>query len=84
MGPCAPSEPVLHSSGFVVTSEHAVTSGCFENRVDCAASHGFDTSPAHLAGSQPLVGTQSAQVCHLGVEPMSVISGSYAESSGVV
>ena len=75
MGPCAPSEPVLHSSGFVVTSEHAVTSGCFENRVDCAASHGFDTSPAHLAWSQPLVGTQSAQVGHLGVEPMSVISG---------
>ena len=26
--PCAPSEPVLHSSGIVVTSEHAVTS-CF-------------------------------------------------------
>ena len=29
MGPCAPSEPVLHSSGSVVTSEHAVTSSCF-------------------------------------------------------
>ena len=84
MGPCAPSEPVLHSSGFVVTSEHAVTSGCFENRVDCAAPHGFDTSPAHLAWSQPLVGTQSAQVGHLEVEPMSVISGFYAESSAVV
>ena len=41
MGPCAPSEPVLHSSGFVVTSEHTVISGCFENRVDCAASRGF-------------------------------------------
>ena len=83
MGPCAPSEPVLHSSGFVVTSEHAATSGCFETRVDCAASHGFDMSPAHLAWSQPLVGTQSAQVGHLGVEPMSVISGFYAESSAV-
>ena len=46
--------------------------------------HGFDTSPAHLAWSQPLVGTQSAQVGHLGVEPMSVISGFYAESSAVV
>ena len=83
-GPCAPSEPVLHSSGFVVTSEHAFPSGCFENRVDCAASHGFDTSPAHLAWSLPLVGTQSAQVGHLGVEPMSAISGFYAESSAVV
>ena len=38
----------------------------------------------HLAWSQPLVGTQSAQVGHLGVEPMSVISGFYAESSAVV
>ena len=75
MGPCAPSEPVLHPSGFVVTSEHAVTSGCVETRVD--------TSPARLAWSQPLFGTQSAQVGHLGVEPMSVISG-YAESSTVV
>ena len=27
MGPCAPSEPVPFSSGFVVTSEHAVISG---------------------------------------------------------
>ena len=26
-GPCAPSEPVPHSSGFVATSEHAVISG---------------------------------------------------------
>ena len=84
MGPSAPSEPVLHSSGFAVTREHAVTSGCFENRADCAASHGFDTSPAHLAWSQPLVGTQSAQIGHLGVEPMSVISGFHAESSTVV
>ena len=84
MGPCAPSEPVLHSSGFVVTSEHAVTSGCFETRVDCAASHGFDTSPAHLAWSQPLVGTQTAQVGDLGVEPMTVISGFRAEPSAVV
>ena len=75
MGPCAPSEPVLHPSGFVVTSEHAVISGCVETRVD--------TSPAHLAWSQPLFGTQSAQVGHLGVEPMSVIPG-YAESSTVV
>ena len=84
MGPCAPNEQVLHSSGFVVASEHAVTSGCFDNRVDCAASHVLDTSPAHLAWSQPLVGTQSAQVGHLGVEPLSVISGFYAESSAVV
>ena len=52
--------------------------------MDCAAPHGFDTSPAHLAWSQPLVGTQYAQVGHLGVEPMSVISGFYAESSAVV
>ena len=84
MGPCAPSEPVPHSSGFVVTSKHAVPSGCFENCVDCAASHGFDTSPAHLALSQPFVGTQSAQVGHLEVESMPVISGFYAESSAVV
>ena len=27
MGPCAPSEPLPHSSGFVATSEHAVISG---------------------------------------------------------
>ena len=27
MGPCAPSEPVPHSSGFAATSEHAVISG---------------------------------------------------------
>ena len=27
MGPCAPSEPVPHSSGFVATSEHDVISG---------------------------------------------------------
>ena len=74
MGPCAPSEPVLHSSGFVVTSEHAV---CVETRVDCAVSHGIgksggkgtiQTSPAHLAWSQPFVGTQSAQVGHPGVD----------------
>ena len=77
MGPCAPSEPVPHSSGFVVTSEHAVISGCVETRVDRAVSHGFgtyggkgtiQTSPAHLAWSQPFVGTQSAQVGHPGVE----------------
>ena len=84
MGPCAPSEPVLHPSSFAVTSENAVTSSCFVNRVDCAAPHGFDTFPAHLAWSQPLVGTQSAHVGHLGNEPMSVISGFYAESSAVV
>ena len=62
MGPCAPSELVLHSSGFAVASEHAITSGCFETRVDCAASHGFGksggkgtirTSPVHL-GTQSL------------------------------
>ena len=50
MGPCAPSEPVPFSSGFVVTSEHAVISGLsagsFDplqgiSRVDCAVTHGF-------------------------------------------
>ena len=93
MGPCAPSEPVPHYSGFVVTSEHDVISGCVETRVDCAVSHGLGkfggkgtirTSPAHLAWPQPFVGTQSAQVGHLGVESMPVISGFYAESSVVV
>ena len=38
MGPCAPSEAVLHSSGFVVTSEHAVTSGCVKSRSLCGIS----------------------------------------------
>ena len=70
MGPCAPSEPVPHSSGFVVTSEHAVTSGV-ETRVDCAVSHGFCTSPAHLARSQPGVSTQCAHVSYPGVELVS-------------
>ena len=84
MGPCAPSERVSHSSGFAVTSEHAVISGCVETRVDFAVSHGFGTSPAHLAWSQPFVGTQSAQVGHLGAVSMPVISGFYAESSPVV
>ena len=50
MGPCAPSEAVPFSSGFVVTSEHAVISGLsagsFDpvqgiSRVDCAVTHGF-------------------------------------------
>ena len=50
MDPCAPSEPVPFSSGFVVTSEHAVISclsgGSFAPvqgifRVDCAVTHGF-------------------------------------------
>ena len=68
MGPCAPNEQVLHSSGFVVASEHAVTSGCFDNRVDCAASHVLDTSSAHLAWSQPDVGTQHANVGYPGVD----------------
>ena len=71
MGPCAPSELVLHSSGFVVTSQHSVISGCVETRVDCAVSHGFGTSPAHLARSQPFVGTQCAHVGYPGVELMS-------------
>ena len=84
MGPCAPSEPVLHPSGFVVAREHAVISGCVETRVDCAVSHGVGTSLAHLAWFQPFVGTQSAQVGHLGVESMPVISGFYAESSAPV
>ena len=53
---------------------------CFETRVDCAVSHGvcksggkgtIQTSPAHLAWSQPFVGTQSAQVEHPGVESVS-------------
>ena len=50
MGPCAPSEPVPHSSGFVATSEHAVISGWSAGsfspvqsipRVDCVETHGF-------------------------------------------
>ena len=150
MGPCAPSEPVPFSSGFVVTSEHAIISGLSAgsfapvqgiSRVDCAVTHGVggvesvpratymstpskpvffssgievtsehagisvfsaessapvqgtscvaravshgfdgtmsggscgkDTSPAHLARSQPDVGTQYAHVGYLGVELMS-------------
>ena len=51
MGPCAPSELVPFSFGFVVTSEHAVISGLSAgsfapvqgiSRVDCAVTHGFD------------------------------------------
>ena len=96
MVPGAPSEPVPHSSGFVVKSEHAVISGwcaclfstvqsipravCVETRVDCAVSHGLgksggkgtiQTFPAHLAWSEPFVGTQSAQVGRPGVESVS-------------
>ena len=50
VGPCAPSEPVPHSSGFVATSEHAVISGRSAGsfspvqsipRVDCLETHGF-------------------------------------------
>ena len=50
MCPCAPSEPVPHSSGFVATSEHAVISGWSAGscapvqsipRVDCVETHGF-------------------------------------------
>ena len=50
VGPCAPSEPVPLSSGFVVTSEHAVISGLSAgsfapvqgiSRVHCAVTHGF-------------------------------------------
>ena len=50
VGPCAQSEPVPFSSGFVVTSEHAVISGLSAgsfapvqgiSRVDCAVTHGF-------------------------------------------
>ena len=53
---------------------------CVETRVDCVVFHGFgksggkgtrQTSPAHLAWSQPFVGTQSAQVGHPGVESVS-------------
>ena len=48
--PCAPSEPVPHSSGFVATSEHAVISGWSAGsfspvqsipRAVCVATHGF-------------------------------------------
>ena len=86
MGPCAPSEPVLHSSGFADASEHAAISGCVETRVECTVSHGLGKSggndtirtfPVHL-------GTQFAQVGYLGVESVPVISGFYAESSAVV
>ena len=41
MGPCAPSEPVLHSSGFADASEHAAFSGCVETRVEYMVSHGL-------------------------------------------
>ena len=149
LDPCAPSEPVPHSSGFVATSEHAVISGWSAGsfspvqsipRVDCVETHGFggvesvtraklvffssglavtsehavvavipgfllshqlrckanlastvlslmdlmwaclvglvqkDTSPAHLARSQPGVGTQYAHVGCPGVELVSRVS----------
>ena len=86
MGPCAPSEPVLHSSGFADASEHVAISGCVETHIECTVSHGFGISggngtirtfPVHL-------GTQFTQVGHLGVESVPVISGFYAESSAVV
>ena len=86
MRPCAPSEPVLHSSGFADASEHAAISGCVETRVECTVSHGFGKSggsgtirtfPVHL-------GTQFAQVGHLGIESVPVIYSFYAESSAVV
>ena len=50
MGPCAPSEPVPHSSGVVATSEHAVFSGWSAGsfspvqsipRAICVETHGF-------------------------------------------
>ena len=50
MGPCAPSEPVPPSSGFVAASEHVVFSGWSAGsfhpvqsipRVDCVETHGF-------------------------------------------
>ena len=50
MGPCAPSEPVPHSSGIVAASEHAVISGWSAGsfspvqnipRIDCVETHGF-------------------------------------------
>ena len=81
MGLCAPSEPVLHSSGFEDASEHAAISGCVETHVECTVSLGFGKSggngtirtfPVHL-------GTQYAQVGNLGVESVPVIAGFYAE-----
>ena len=63
MGPCAPCEPVLHSSGFADASEHAAISGCVETRVECTVSHGFGkpggngtvrTFPVHI-GTQLVI-----------------------------
>ena len=86
MGPCAPSEPVLHSSGFADASEHAAISGCVETRVECTVSHGLGKSGGHgTIRTLPVhLGLQFAQVGYLGVESVPVISGLYAESSAVV
>ena len=59
MGSCAPSEPVPHSSGYIVTSEHAVISGSVETRVDCTVSHGFGKS-----GGKGTIRTTSARSLH--------------------
>ena len=81
MGPCAPSWCRILLVSLLQGSISPVQS---IPRGDCVETHGFDTSPAHLAGSQPFVGTQSAQVGHLGAESMPVIAGFDAESSPVV
>ena len=95
MGPCAPSEPVPHSSGFVATSEHAVISGLSAgsfalvqstSRVDCAVTHGFggvESVPRATFISTPSKPVFSSS----GIEVTSghaVISGFSAESSAVV
>ena len=75
--PACPASPCCISSGFADASGHAAISGCVETRVECTVSHGFGKSggngtvrtfPVHL-------GTQFAQVGHLGVESVPVISG---------
>ena len=78
VGPCAPSEPVPFSSGFVVTSEHAVISGWSAgsfapvqgiSRVDCAVTHGFGGVEEGKQQSKCLschVSTQSKHhTCHV-------------------
>ena len=63
-----PSKPVFFSSGLEVTSDHAVISVfSAEYGTMSGGSCGTGTSPAHLARSQPDVGTQYAHVGYPGV-----------------
>ena len=65
MGPCAPSEPVLHSSGFAVVQGKSCVHRAVTHGSDAAMSGGScgkGTSPAHLARSQPGMGSQYAHV----------------------